>query len=210
MTDWRPTPTGLASKQRGVGEWEAQAQSVRVFQAAVIVGLLQTSEYARAVLASFQELVGTDANTWSGAAVSEAVSARVQRQEVLMDPDRKFYFLMTESVLANRICPPEHMPAQIRRLRDLAEQDNISIGIIPTDVWWQIPPYHGFVLLDDDTVIVDLFNTGLTSRGKSDARLYRRVFDTFEQLAEFGIDAILDRYLDQYLDLSRPKGRNER
>jgi hypothetical protein len=58
--------------------------------------------------------------------------------------------------------------------------------------------------LDDRVVVVDVFNTSLTARGRLDVALYRQVFDTLEAAATDDIDPILDRYLDLYLDLSRP------
>jgi transcriptional regulator with XRE-family HTH domain len=207
MTDWRLDPGSLGGRQRGLGQRESKAQAVRVFQPAVIVGLLQTSEYARAVLAAFHDLTSTDSDGSPGITVSEAVSARVHRQELLMDRNRTFHFLMAEAVLGNRVCPPEDMLAQIRRVREVSQQENVSVRFIPAEAWLEIAPFHGFSLLDDDFVTVDLFNTSLSSHGKADARLYRRVFDSLERHAVTDIEPILDKYVGQYLDLSRPRNR---
>jgi hypothetical protein len=170
----------------------------------VVAGLLQTSEYARGVLATIQRVATMAGFDGSAAAVPEAVSARVQRQEALADPTKSFHFVMSEAVLSNRTCPPQEMPAQIQRIREVAGQENVSVGFISAETMWTIPPYHGFVVIDDSLVIVDLINTGLTSRGRSDIRLYRQVFDSFEQHVDTDIDVLLDKYLDIYLDLSRP------
>ena len=206
-TDWLPNPARLAARQRNIGQWEAQARTLRVFQPAIIAGPLQTSEYARAVLSASQRLISPGSDVSASAAVPEAVSARVRRQEVLADPSRTFRFVMAETVLRNRICAPEEMPAQITRLRELARQDNVSISIIPADTRWEVLPLHGFLLLDDHTVTVDLFNNGFTSRSKADARFYRQVFDMLEAQGVEEIDEILDEYLELYLDLSRPARR---
>jgi transcriptional regulator with XRE-family HTH domain len=210
ITDWLPNPTPLVSSQRNIRRREAAARTFRFFQPAIIAGPLQTSEYARAVLSSFQALFSPGLDVSASSAVPEAVSARVQRQEILADRSRTFHFVMAETVLRNRIGSPEEMPAQIRRLREIARQDNVSISIIPADTWWRIPPIHGFLLLDDDTVTVDLFNNGFTSRHAADAMYYRQVFDSFEQQATTAIDEILDRYLELYLDLSRPATASKR
>jgi transcriptional regulator with XRE-family HTH domain len=203
MTDWRQVPMALSGRQRSIGQREVEARSIRVFQPAVVVGLLQTSEYARSVLTSFQGLIVEDEISVSTTAIPEAVSGRVQRQEILADPTKEFRFVMTEMVLNNRVCPPEAMPAQIRRIREVAAQGNVTIGIIPARTHWQFPPSHGFELLDDDLVLVDIFNTGLVSTGQADALLYRRIFDDFESRAETDIDSILDRYQNLYADLSK-------
>jgi len=208
--DWLPNSSRLASRQRDVARWEADARTFRLFQTAVIAGPLQTSGYARAVLSSLQSLLSPGIDTAANAAVPEAVSARVRRQEVLADQTKTFHFVMAETVLSNRIAAPEEMPAQIGRLRDVAKQGNVTIAMIPADRRWEIPPIHGFLLLDDHTVTVDLFNNGFTSHSPADARFYRDVFDSFQRLATTDIDEMLDRYLALYLDLARPRsGRSE-
>ena len=205
MTDWRPVPPDLADRQREIGQMETGTREFRVFQPAVIVGLLQTSEYMRVLLNRIYGDLFSDRTGEPSGVVSEAVSARVQRHEVLADQRKHFYFLMTESVLSNRVCPPIDMLAQIERLREVAKQENVTIRIVPADVQWSIPPYHGFELLDDKYVTVDLFNTTLITRGRMDIALYRQVFEDLESLGTAEIDQVLDRYIDTYLDLSRPR-----
>jgi transcriptional regulator with XRE-family HTH domain len=207
MTDWRLGPVALAGRQQDVEQLEHATTVYRIFQPAVIIGLLQTSEYARAVLTTVRDFMANNGVGSPAAAVPEAVSARVRRQEILADPGKRFHFVMAESVLMNRLCPPEEMPAQIQRIRAVARQENVSLAMIPADQRWSFLPLHGFELLDDRDVHVDLVNTGLTSHGRSDLRLYRQVFDTLERQATTDIDAMLDRYLELYLDLSRPGNR---
>jgi transcriptional regulator with XRE-family HTH domain len=197
MTDWRPSRGIVASLQREVEQLEATVRVFRVFQPAVIVGLAQTVDYMRAILGA----------THGIRSVPEAVSVRVKRQEALSDPGREFRFVMTETVLQNRLCKPQYMPAQLQRLRDLAALPNISVRLIPSDAELAIPPYHGFELLDDRIVIVDVYNTLVTTRGRSDVALYHDVFERLERNAIEDIDPILDRYLNHYLDLARPKPR---
>jgi hypothetical protein len=193
-----------------MGQMEAKTREFRVFQPAVIIGLLQTSEYMRVLLQRIhRELVPATTDEPSGV-VSEAVSARVRRHEVLTDQRKHFHFLMSESVLSNRVCRPIDMLAQIERVREVATQENVTVRIIPADVQWPIPPYHGFELLDDTVVTVDLFNTTLMSRDRMDIVLYQQVFDDLVELGTTEIDPILDRYLEIYLELSRPRPRADR
>jgi transcriptional regulator with XRE-family HTH domain len=209
MTDWRTSHGAVAHTQREVAQLEATARVFRVFQPTVVVGLAQTSEYARAVLGATHEIRSSVVREGGAAAVPEAVSVRVRRQEVLADPDKQFHFVMMEAVLRNRFGRPEDMPAQIHRLRELAEQENVTVRIIPLDVELPIPPYHGFELLDDRCVTVDLFNTQLTTQGQADTTLYRHLFDKLDASATDDIQPVLDRYLEIYLDLSRPRRRRD-
>ncbi|HZN20193.1 MAG TPA: helix-turn-helix transcriptional regulator [Micromonosporaceae bacterium] len=201
MTDWRVGRRDPTTWQHEIAQLEADAHEVRVFQPAVISGLLQTSEYARAVLLSVQE-VWTDWMARSSGGVAEAVSARVQRQEILEDPAKQFHFVVPETLLRNLLSRPEDMPGQLRRLSEVAQQDNVTLSMIPEGERWPYPPYHGFSLLDDRHVIIDLFNTVVVTDGQSDIRLYRHVFDTLESRAKREIDPIIEKYRQRYLRLA--------
>ncbi len=138
------------------------------------------------------------------AAVLEAISARMQRQEALADHDREFRLVMMEAAFSNLICSSEEMVAQIRRVREVAKLDHVNIGIVPADAKLGVAPYHGFAMMDDRLVMVDLFNTAISSSGRSDVATYRRVFDEFESEAVADINPILDRYQRIYAELSIP------
>jgi hypothetical protein len=159
---------------------------------------LQTSEYARAVLTTVQQV-------WSDArpSIGEAVTARVHRQEILEDSSKRFHFVMPETLLRNLIARAEDMPAQIARIMEIASQDNVSIAFIPEQMRWSFPPYHGFELLDDKHVIIDLFNTVVVSPGSTDIRSYRQVFDALAAQASYDIEPILEKYRRMYLRLAQ-------
>jgi transcriptional regulator with XRE-family HTH domain len=196
---WQPLPTlGLAGTQNSMGEWEASVQTLRAFEPTIVQGLLQTSEYARAILTAFQKLVPDLAEN-SDSAILEAVSARMRRQEILSDTSRSFVFVMTESVLVNQFCPPDDMLGQIRRLREVnARYTNVSIRVVPEHATYVIPPMNGFELFDDRAVVADVFNIGLSAQGPADIRLYRSVFDSFEAASVGEIEPILDKYYRSY------------
>ncbi|SNT64165.1 Helix-turn-helix domain-containing protein [Asanoa hainanensis] len=196
MTDWRPLGPSLAHRQRSAGAIEADVRVLRVFQPLVIPGLLQSSDYARAVLAPFQHLIFSTGEAAARVAVPEAVSARIARQEILVDPARTFHFLMLEHVLTDSVCGPEFMSAQIERLREIAKQENVTVGVIPDGTRILPPPLNGFELADADLVTVDLLNTALTSRGRTDVAVYGQIFDEYAELATTDIDAILDHHMD--------------
>jgi hypothetical protein len=92
------------------------------------------------------------------------------------------------------------MPAQIRRLVDLTKQPNITLDIITARSEWTVPPLHGFVLTDDSQVEIDLINTAITSRGRSDVMFYHRVFDDYVAQSAGDAGVVLGRHLNQLLD----------
>jgi transcriptional regulator with XRE-family HTH domain len=200
LTDWRQTGGVVATMQRDIARLEADTREFRVFQPAVVIGLMQTSEYARAVLTSAHAIRTGIYHEGGATTVPEAVSARVQRQESLVNPAKRFAFVMTEAVLRNRLVPPEHMLAQIDRIRQVARLPNVSLRIIPSDGPMALPPYHGFEVLDDKCVFLDAFNTSMLTRGREDVQLYRHVFDLLEESATSVIAPLLDHYRRRYLD----------
>jgi hypothetical protein len=95
------------------------------------------------------------------------------------------------------------MLAQIGRLRELATRENISLSLVPDDALWALPPQHGFILLDDRLVVVDLYNTGLTTRGRLDVEMYQQIFDLFERTATKDIEPILRKHEESFIALLR-------
>jgi transcriptional regulator with XRE-family HTH domain len=200
---WRSMPAGLAGRQNSMADWEAATTVVRDFQPAVLPGLLQTSGYALAAVRQVQRVASLAAEDLSEAAILTAVSARIRRQEILAEPSKTFRFVLTETLLRNAICSPAEMLAQIGHLREIsAHRPNLSIGVIPDDVPVEIAPVHGFSLLDEKLVVMDIFNTGLISRSRNDLESYRRVFDIFDQQAS-DVEPMLDKYHVYYLDKLR-------
>jgi transcriptional regulator with XRE-family HTH domain len=202
MTDWRPSPSGLAGRQKTIAGWESAANVLRIFEVALIPGPLQTSGYAKAVLRESWPFMQPTTDAMTEQALLAAVSARIRRQEALADRAKQFSFILSETVLKPRTFAAVEMLAQIDHLRDvLARHENVSIGVI-RDGAPAPPPVHSFTLLDDNLVIVDLYNTGLTSRGRRDLESYRRVFD---QLAEHATDIgpVLDQYHRRYVEMLR-------
>lgn len=201
MTDWRPASPSLAGRQKTMTDWESAAAVVRTFEPALVPGALQTSGYAKAVLQGFQHVAPLSADDLTESALLAAVSARIQRQEVLADRSKSFQFVVGEAVLKRRIHPPAEMLAQISHLREVAAGNaNISIAVVPDGAPVDIPLLHGFSLFDDGLVVVDLYNTGLVSRSRRDAESYRRVFDTLQEHAT-GIEPALDKYQALYIEM---------
>lgn len=91
----------------------------------LVPGLLQTPEYARAVLA-VAGIAGLQAET--------RVAARLGRQAPLSRPDSPEYLAITdESVLRRPVGGKAVMAEQIRQMARAAERPNVAIQVIPYD-----------------------------------------------------------------------------
>jgi transcriptional regulator with XRE-family HTH domain len=202
MTEWGPAVVGLAGGQTRIGDWEYSAKIMRTFEPALVPGLLQTSGYAKAVFQAYVRVTPGVAGHPAEQAVLAAVSARVRRQEVLADRSKKFRMIVAESVLRYQICPVADMLAQVGHVREVAAQSNVEIGAIADGTSVGIPPVHGFTIFDESLVIIDLYNTGLISRGRGDLATYRTVFDILADQAT-DIEPLLAKYETMYLDQLR-------
>jgi transcriptional regulator with XRE-family HTH domain len=197
VTDWRIGRQDPAVWQRDIARLENESVALRVFQPTVLSGLLQTSENARAILTDLQR-------TWSGrqdaASIAAAVSARVQRQEILEDREKSFVFVLPETVLRGLLSQGVDLPAQLARIRAVAAQDNVDLRILTDETRRPFPLTNGFYLLDDRYVVIDLFNTIVVARSESDLRLYREVFDAVHRVATTDLDPTMEKYRRLYLE----------
>ena len=195
VADWEMDSLNLERRQAGIERLEATASDIKVFNPFCVAGLLQTSGYAEAILTAARRLVTPELE---GPEVRGA-TARIHRQRVLDDPDKRFDFVMTEASLANRLCPVEEMPAQLRRIGQLARRPTITVSIIPADARWTQPPTHGFTILDGRHVLVDLYAESISKHDESLAATYSTVFTEMKQIAVADVDEVLDRLADRFV-----------
>jgi transcriptional regulator with XRE-family HTH domain len=179
---------GHAALQTEFAAAERDAEHIRVFENALIPGLLQTADYARALFAGLSALRETRRD------VEEAVNARMQRQTILYQSDRRFEFLMTEAALRARIGSAQIMISQLNRLHAVLGMHNMRFGIVPQTAILPGAPVHGFWILDD-LVNVETFHTEASTRNAEDLALYGRILDALWELAAEGdqAQAVLSR-----------------
>src|SRR5437870_6034985 len=178
---------GLPHLQAGVQALEANATRISSFQPSLVPGLLQTAEYARRVF-TLADVVGRQ--DYAG-----AVAARMSRQEILFDEDRRFEFLITESALRWRPGPPKLLLAQLDRLSSVATLSNVSLGLVPQDAEATVVASHGFAIYGDREdgeepfVRVELIHGEVTVSDPEDVAIYRERVRRIGEAAVFDKDA---------------------
>ncbi|WP_277611466.1 helix-turn-helix domain-containing protein [Streptomyces scabichelini] len=178
-TAWRLIQrAGLHKAQRQLKAIEARMTLLRLFQPALVPGLLQTPEYMRAILSRHEDL--------SEAIVRETVSARLERQEVLYDAGKMFRFVVTEPVLRWLIVPPLVMAGQLDRLISLSRLPNIDVRVVPLAGRQHDIPNHAFVIRDDRAVTVETVHAEVVVTDPRDVALYVAKFDGFADNALHG------------------------
>jgi len=103
--------------------------SLRLFEHTLIPGLLQTEDYARAVLE-------THPNT-SVDVIEERITARMARQDVLTREDPPppiLWVLLDENVLNREVGGPRIMYGQLMHLAEVAQRPNVTVQVIPSTV----------------------------------------------------------------------------
>jgi transcriptional regulator with XRE-family HTH domain len=165
---------GFHKHQTEIQAIEAQTNLMRLFQQSVIPGLLQTPEYARAVLAG-KEL--TDE------VLDRTVGARLQRQNVLYDRVRRFQFLITESVLRWQLIPGVMLATQLDRIISLSRLPNIWVGVVPLGTAVPEPPTSSFAVFDTRLVIIEIPHCEITTREPKDVELYVAKFQRLSDVA---------------------------
>jgi transcriptional regulator with XRE-family HTH domain len=155
---------------------EAEATSVRAYEAQLVAGLLQTEDYARAVLKA-------DRFNDSPANIERLVDLRMRRQEVLTrEQPLEFWDVLDEAVLRRAIGGPQVMADQLRRLLELAEQPHITLQVLPFAAGAHAGVSGSFALIefpgaDPDVVYVDSAAGNIYIERPREVRTYSLKFD---------------------------------
>ena len=164
---------------------EAQAGSkvLRAWESSWIVGILQTPDYARAVLTRSAELHQSPRD------IEAAVRSRIKRQELLYSGGRKYHILLWEPVLRSLICSPSVLTAQLDRLMGVINMDTVELGIVPLSASLKVPPGLGFWIYDDRQVVTETWHAELWLDDADSVALYLRTWRTLRESAVYGSDA---------------------
>jgi transcriptional regulator with XRE-family HTH domain len=180
---WRAyARVGLDRKQADLKALESSSRIMRHFLPAIPTGLLHVRDYAMATLSPTLE--GDPARN-----VARAVDARLERQKVLDDASRSFFFLMTEQAVRWRRAASEVMAAQCAHMAKVSEKSNVHLGVIPQSVEVPATPMNVFVVYDDRLVTIELFSGEVVLRDPRDISQHLDLFDFFWAHALMG-DAV--------------------
>jgi transcriptional regulator with XRE-family HTH domain len=108
-------------------EVEAEAESVWNWEPQIVPGLLQTEDYARAVMLGWHSIF-----TEPPSDVERRVEARRLRQQVLQrDPPLQLSVVMDESVLHRGVAESSAMREQLERIIEISLLPNVKVRILP-------------------------------------------------------------------------------
>ncbi|MGP4020717.1 helix-turn-helix domain-containing protein [Saccharopolyspora sp. 5N708] len=191
----RQLRTGNRARQEYGERLEEKADRIRLFEIALVPGLVQTAEYARHVFETVADLHSSTPD------VAASVEARMSRQTVLFRPRTAVEVVCSEAALRHPIAPPQVMAAQLDRLLALAGMSTLRLAILPLDAQLTVVPLHGFVIIDD-LALVETVSTEMTVTDADDLARFHRLFDALLAAALEGAAAraLLRRLIAHYLD----------
>jgi transcriptional regulator with XRE-family HTH domain len=164
--------------------YESSASQIRQFQPLIIPGLLQTEEYARAVIRAYSP------RSRSAEDIERLVQARMERQELLSREDPpELHFVLDEAAVRRVVGKGNLMVRQLEQLKRLSERPNINIQVIRFDAGEYPAILSGaFTVLDfpdpadDDLVYVEA-GRGEHISGQEEVATYIETFFELEDLA---------------------------
>ncbi|MDA3624202.1 helix-turn-helix transcriptional regulator [Saccharopolyspora sp. WRP15-2] len=170
---------GIPQQLAGVVECERSASSIVEWSPIVIPGLLQTSDYTRAIKVA-AGLKQTD--------VELRVMLNVSRREVLTRRDPvNFHALIGEAGLYEPIGPDGVVLDQLRHLAQMAARPNVVVQLMPQRIGWH-PGWSGpfvFYEFPDTSPVVHFehHSSGAFIPTEHDVAEYRKAVDWLRDIA---------------------------
>ncbi|MFJ1458840.1 helix-turn-helix domain-containing protein [Nocardia sp. N2S4-5] len=178
--EWRQAlGAGIKRIQQQTLKLESEAGHIRNWQPQVITGLLQTADYAEAILKyaiDFYDITDD---------LDQAVSKRMERQQILYRRNHKFHFLIGEQSLYTTIGSDEVMRGQLDRLHSMIGMPRVTLGIVPREAVGLVV-VENFVMFDNRMVKIEGHTAGITITQPREIALYGRAFDVLAKQAATG------------------------
>ena len=157
---------------------EADAAAIRTYESQLVPGLLQTVDYAHAVLTAAWVTIEPEE-------IDRRVAVRMRRQELVTSRDRPFqlWAILDEAVLRRLVGGRDVMHAQLMRLAETARQTNVTLQVLPFSVGAHIAMLGPFVLLsfpeqgDPDVVYLETDTSSLYLEEAQEIGRYSEIFD---------------------------------
>lgn len=180
---------GAPSMQARIGRIENASARIRSINPAIVIGLLQTHDYMRALLSG----------RYAGRELDAMVAARLARQGVL-DTDRQFHFLLTEGALRWHVGSPHVMVGQAEHLADLVELPNVQLGIVPWTRPTNRPVSHAFQIYDERAVMLASETSVALITDPREVADFADRFEIYAAFADYGSEAqvVFQRIAQEY------------
>jgi transcriptional regulator with XRE-family HTH domain len=189
VTSWTNAHSnGWAAHQNDYAAIEREASRILIWQPAVIPGLLQSGAYVRHFLAGIRHLPERQ--------VSEGVAARLDRQDVLYQPDTHIEVVVAEQVLRQRFGGTKVMVEQLHRVAALAKLPSVDLAVLPSDTAMDETYEPSAVIYlapredANDLAVVELATSVVRESKPENVQRYVNLFRTYQANSVRGVAAI--------------------
>jgi transcriptional regulator with XRE-family HTH domain len=165
---------------------EKAASVIRAYEVQFVHGLMQTEDYARAVILISNAKAAADE-------IDRRVSLRIQRQQLLTQPDAPdLWTVLDEAVLHRSPGGTKVMRAQLEHLLELTDLPNVTLQIVPFRSGPHAAAGGPFTLLRfpdpdlPDVVYLEQLNSALYLDQQEDVTDYVAVMDQLAVQADTG------------------------
>jgi hypothetical protein len=168
---------------RGPIGLESDASYIKTWEPTTIPGLLQTPEYAKAIMLANPAMISPDK-------LDKFIGVRRERQERLeTGTDIRLDAIIWEIALITTVGDHQTQGQQLERLLDLMRRPNISVQILPLEAGSHASMSGSFVLFSfgSERTVSTAFVENLTSsqylEGEEELRGYTLIFDALRSAA---------------------------
>jgi transcriptional regulator with XRE-family HTH domain len=181
---WHDFSEVLGDKEATFVALEADAASMRSFEATVVHGLLQTPAYTREIgKVALAGLPDADLDLF--------VELRQQRQQILLRDEAALdlHVIIEEPVIYRPVGGPELMREQLAHLIEVADRPSVTIQILPLTVGIHPAIAGSFALLafaddiDHGVVYAEGVGGAVILEQRKDVTTYTRAFDEIRRRA---------------------------
>jgi len=171
---------------------ETEARHIRQYSALLIPGLLQTMDYARAVLRSIRLDLKPQPQE-----IERRVELRMERQRLLEQPDPpEFWVVIDEAALRRHVGGREVMIAQIEHLVETTAWPNVTLQVLPFRAGAHAGMDGEFSILtfphtvDPDVVYIENTTSDLYVEDSGAIRRYALLFDHLRAAAPDPVESV--------------------
>lgn len=169
---------------------EAGASGIRTFETTMIPGLLQTADYARAMIRGGPQELDPDE-------IERRVEVRMARQEILNGADRpRLWTILDEAALHRTVGGSAIMRRQLVHLAEMSEQAKTMIQVVPFAAGAHAGVTGPFVVLDfaepqdPDVIYLESVPEGVYLEDADDVGRFILAFDRLRAAAEHPDESI--------------------
>jgi transcriptional regulator with XRE-family HTH domain len=152
----------------------------RIYEHNVIPGLFQTAAYSAAMLSFWIGFLETPSD------LDAAVAARMERQKVIFEADKRFDVVLEEQALRTWFGTAEVQAGQLGRLLEMMAVPTVSLGIIPLMTERTAVASAGFWVFDDSLAALETPTASIEVTRPQEIELYARMFEHLRAAAVFG------------------------